>query len=88
MMERTNKREQVFLEVARVRGAGERGNSSRATLRYSAWCGRCAAKVNLVAQNGIQPRNSGTGALHVRLVLGGKLLVCLASLVSEAKRQQ
>jgi hypothetical protein len=86
MMKQANKHEQVFLEVRRMRpNAGSISSGNK--LRYAAWCQRCGAKVNLAPQNEIPFRNA-TGALHVRLVFSGELLVCSNSLTDKAKLDQ
>ena len=82
-MQQTNKQEQIFLEVTRIRSFATRQTGGD-KMRYTARCERCRAKVNLVAQNNA-PLRSATGSLHVRLVFGGELLVCPNSLTREAK---
>jgi hypothetical protein len=84
-MEQTNKQEQVFLEVMRIRPRAPRKTGEN-KLRFTAWCQRCGTKVNLVAQNQTQFSNT-TGALHLRLVFGGELLVCFNSLMRDRQRQ-
>ena len=81
-MEQTNKQEQVFLEVMRVRPFAT-SKTGEDKMRYTAWCKRCATKVNLAALNNT-PSRSATGSLHVGLVFGGEMLVCPNSLAREA----